>query len=101
MTDLEITRLAAEAMGHTDDVYPDGLDLMFRNGTQYAPLHDDAQAMALVKRFRLELTYGLHDIWICSNRGTIDYVSGNDCNLNRAIVKCVAKMQDEQSEPPQ
>lgn len=92
-SDLEMTKLAAEAMGYTDDdVYSDGLDLMFRNGKQYVPLHDDAQAMALVKKFHLELTCGLHDVWIASNRGTTDYVSGNSDNLNRAICECCTNM---------
>ena len=47
MTDLELTKLCAEAMGI--EISP------VRHGdgdfSLYDPLHDDAQAMALVKKF--------------------------------------------------
>ena len=93
MTDLEMTKLCAEAMGYrelNDDFLYEDEEGSVRS---YTPLVDDAQAVALVKRFRLELTCGRGDVWIASNRGTTDYVSGNSADLNQAIVECVAKMQ--------
>ena len=57
MTDLEITRLCAEAMGlgWQDDRTDGGITA--QEGTynyKYDPLHDDAQAMALVKKMRFD-----------------------------------------------
>lgn len=94
MTDIEITKRCARAMGYTDDdVYPDGLDLVFRNGTHYAPLYDAAQAMALVKKFRLNIGQ-LSDNWCkvftMPAEGKIH--EGEAQDLNRAICECVAKM---------
>lgn len=105
MTDLEITRLCAAAMGYTNDyVYPDGLDLMFRNGTKYSPLHDDAQAMALVKKFGLIIfkpsskwQVVIAEQWNKAGPGIsiadpFD-LCGESENLNRAICECVARIQ--------
>src|SRR5690348_14421110 len=57
MTDLEITRLCAEAMGYLVEFAPTELPIgiAMKGGGQasedlYDPLHDDAQAMALVKK---------------------------------------------------
>jgi hypothetical protein len=90
MTDLEMTKLCAEAMGlksrptkHNDqDVLPmhDGYD----------PLHDDAQAMALVKEFNLRIGW-FPEPGVAGNWGAYTY----NADLNRAIVECVAKMQKE------
>ena len=60
----------------------------------YDPLHDDAQAMALVKKFHLSVnnyaeTPNVWEVWIDA---TPDYWTGSN-ELNRAIVECVAKMQ--------
>jgi len=53
------------------------------------PLHDDAQAMALVKRFRLQIDP--HDEqW---NVAAVGKAASLREGLNRAIVECVAKMQ--------
>jgi hypothetical protein len=65
----------------------------------YDPLHDDAQAMALVKKFGLDIgefsaPIGRGD-WGVSRSAlgwSVDW-SGRNSNLNRAIVECVAKMQ--------
>jgi hypothetical protein len=93
MSDLEITQKCAEAMGDAMAQSGDLRTALYRfNCWEYDPLHNDAQAMALVKKFKLELTCGLHDVWIASNRGTYDYESGNNADLNRAICECVAKM---------
>ena len=52
------------------------------------PLHDDAQAMALVKKFNVTCIYGA-DTWLASTIET----SVDNADLNRAICECVAKMQ--------
>ena len=103
MTDLEMTALCAEAMGFRI-VYPDQADLPLciessRGAGMYNPLHDDAQAMALVKRFWLKIGYG-HRIkdgemgpeeWRVSVNFGGPYIWGPD--LNRAIVECVANLK--------
>ena len=107
MTDLEITKLCAEAMGF--DKYEwktigiiSGTNIPISLPTgqiQYDPLHDDAQAMALVKKFHVhqEWSEGRHgDHWqaLCwdyaANRWT---EIQRKSDLNRAICECVAKMQ--------
>ena len=76
MDDLEATRLCAEAMelpqpienrngaiwcgGHTTRGFS-GKEPYRVGGLHYKPLHDDAQAMALVKRFRLNVQ--VYDGW--------------------------------------
>ena len=47
LTDLEIVRLCAEAMGLTSWQSGEG---------RYDPLHDDAQAMELMKRLGLSIS---------------------------------------------
>ena len=115
MTDLEMTRLGAEAMdidlhfpaslgGRKEDYL---LPHMDQNGRflggywwgedgVYDPLHDDAQAMALVKKFKLLVNNGVGhsstDLWHVQTQDDRD--ESVECNdLNRAIVECVAKMQ--------
>lgn len=88
MTDLEMTRLCAEAMELTP------LDRCDEFGDdQYDPLTDDAQAMALVKRFGLDITRNgptPEDVAWFVDCGSI---YAWEPNLNRAIVTCVAQMQ--------
>ena len=107
MTDLEITRLCAEAMG-IHGAFSDWDDnrweppkrkhnflIAGRLGNVdgvYDPLHDDAQSMALVKRFMLN---------ICAFSGMAElgyqtrdrFTTFSDESINRAICECVAKMQ--------
>jgi len=96
LDDLTATRLCAEALDFgisptkcTALPAPTGCGL-------WNPLHDDAQAMALVKRFGLQ-TSRHGDIWLAAF--TFSEVSNfvghhtEDADLNRAIVYCVAKMQ--------
>ena len=88
MTDLEITRLCAEAMGYE---YSDGSGTICVSKAgvgNYDPLHDDAQAMALVKKFRLEV----QDCgkWFVSEHQNADAFEDD---LNRAICLTVARMQ--------
>lgn len=89
MTDLEITKLCAEAMGwywpqenNTHNVRPD-------------PIHNDVLTMELVRRFEL---------WISKSSGKWSVTeptgfqtpyenSAENEDLNRAICECVAKMQ--------
>jgi hypothetical protein len=94
MTDLEITRLCAEAMGfeyrvqeksahYSEGVYSTkyGEDVY-----RYKPLHDDAQAMALVKRYPVEAFPAIHDY-------ADAHLLGKPYDLNRAICECVARLQ--------
>lgn len=110
MTDEEITRLCAEAMGYaptlnTMDCNPPHYYFTVITSEDgvvcYDPLHDDAQAMALVKKFHLE-TYWIgaedkrKDEWLVAP--STEHLShvGRDVihkELNRAICECVAKMQ--------
>mgnify|MGYP001573327389 CR=1 FL=1 len=94
MTDLEITKLCAEGDGSlAAKLYlqaisdTTGADIKaWLEG--YAPLHDDAQAMALVKKFRLDIRQG-------QSGQTTGWLVGGvfHPNLNRAICEAVANMQ--------
>lgn len=93
MTDLEITKRCAIAMFGTMDIdKPRG-----RNTTAYVrvdgrifnPLHDDAQAMALVKAMPLIVVPRL-DGW--EVLGDAPHQAKHE-NLNRAICECVAKLK--------
>ena len=96
LTDLDITRLCARAMGHTWTEFDEILSIpgvgthRFQNSTtgywtiRYDPLTDDAQCIALVKRFRRE--WQMRDAIDNWSRGVGD-------DLNRAICLCVARMQ--------
>jgi len=92
MTDLEITRLCAEAMEHViDNRWPNlGVYVLTSEKSfHYDPLHDDRQAMALVKMFRLNISqYSTGLSFACHAYG-----EGESDNLNRAICECVANMQ--------
>lgn len=106
LDDLTATRLCAEAMGiHTADVaahgsgcavwaynrWPDPHDS--EGIYKWVPLHDDAQAMALVKKMRLTIQWtppNEYD-WLVDGHGYKAQAHSPD--LNRAIVYCVAKMQ--------
>ena len=98
MTDLEMTKLCAMAMG-LRIVYPDQADLPLcvesaKGAGVYFPLHDDAQAMALVKKFKLEPRFNdTKKAWFVTESYSQRIHSWN-ADLNRAIVECVAKMQE-------
>ena len=102
MTDLEITRLCAAAMGIPTWEEASGgpeilyLDVRVSTGVKYRPLHDDAQAMALMKKFKLGLAFSGH--WSVYEQG--DGESGHAADLNRAICECVAKIRGD-GEPSQ
>lgn len=98
MTDLEMTRLCAEAIGYT--VHP----VVYKapqvvvmgapdraGGFIYDPLHNKSQAFALVERFRPDITVDDDEDWLVwgkNNEG-----NGASADLCRAIVTCVALMQ--------
>jgi len=115
MTDLEITRLCADAAFgenalHDSDGSYEALESVNLFGTnlivqgrwarQFDPLHDDAQAMALVKKLKVYCAWDedLQEWETETNNGksgTHEFrhwcAYGKD--LNRAICECVAKMQ--------
>ena len=119
MTDFEITRLCAEAMDYQlgEMIAPvrgaPKQQMVFMNGRAYHepydPLHDDAQAMALVKKFHL-LLFRPFDKWQAVpakwwnkapqfiHDGDYNPLAQND-DLNRAICECVAKMQAAKAAP--
>jgi len=104
MTDLELTRLCAESMGL--DVVEVGnnkpehtlrINGLFGDSSygNYDPLHDDSQAMALVKRLALNCTLwsdGMSDGWLVQSFLHQEFEASN-INLNRAIVEVCSKMQ--------
>ena len=100
MTDLEINRLCAEAMGIDLEAEADRADARqgkWLHGYEkplYNPLHDDAQAMALVKKMRLDILAPLEKaprkIWVASY-GVLHQTESFD--LNQSICECVVKMQ--------
>jgi hypothetical protein len=98
VSDLEITKLCARAMGWKVKLNP--LTYIW-----YNPLHDDAQAMAVVKKLNIQIGRVIvahnprildWEVWINFDRTN----SAHSPNLNRAIVECVAKMQAATA-PPQ
>ena len=97
MTDLEITKRCAEAMELRDISSHDERSVWFYdkgvdNVLRYDPLHDDAQAMALVKKL------GLHIVFqpMCPDTWRVDDTEKDAASpdLNRAICLCVAKMKE-------
>ena len=93
VTDLEITKLCAEAM----DIPRLHIYAEVGGGHgRYDPLHDDAQAMALVKKFNFKIDTHSKLVSVQGEDygwDTVDYHKADD--LNRAICECVAKMQSE------
>ena len=105
MNDLDITNLCAEAMGYRLTGGPCSepavrveiqVELSGKSHFReiaFDPLHDDAQAMALVKKLDLSIDRGgqaTHQPWWGVRAVGIRMVHNND--LNRAICECVAKM---------
>lgn len=109
MTDLEITRRCAEAMGYSehddseyefiDGIPPPGLCVLdkkappIRRVFYYDPLHDDAQAMALVKKLKLHIGYDtFNNGWRCLAQDS--QTQARSPELNRAVCLTVAKMME-------
>jgi hypothetical protein len=102
-----MTKLCAEAMGYLTHSPVSGNDFN-ENGKlpiyvetpsacRYDPLHDDAQAMALMKKYGIQIFQDDHLNW---NARIQDRVSQRLISatfrypdLNRAIVECVVRMQ--------
>ena len=106
MTDLEMTKLCAEAMGIA--VVSEGPQSeptefwLFESGvgewSEYDPLQDDAQAMALVRKMELDISHCEPSGWIVFS-GDGDGIDATAETLNHAIVECVAKMQKAKNAP--
>ncbi len=112
MTDEEITKLCAQAMESPPDI--PGASVIWNVSVTYEgeerkvsaavsqfydPLHNDAQAMALAKRFGLLLDpqqdgqdFAIDPGWEVSHVSFPDALFINS-DLNRAICECVASMQ--------
>ena len=103
MTDLEITRLCAEAMGLKTVQYVTGDGCLctanekLKKDFYFDPLHDDAQALALVKKFGLAI-----DIMSVRKLGWCVWPSDDalivNVDLNRAICECVARIEEAKHE---
>lgn len=99
MSDLEITKLCAEAMGNIQ--FRDGGFYRLHDGAGmtepawfefiYAPLTHDEQAMALLKKFPIAIGVVRGGGWIVACDATGGW--RQYANLNRGIVECVAKLQ--------
>ena len=115
MTDLEITKLCAEAaiLQRDQPIESHGqlflcyhpIDERVPRYHLYDPLHDDAQAMALVKKFGLALwgNDGTASEWKWHAEEQIfpDHrppIIGHGQTANRAICGCVAKMMKAKNE---
>jgi len=97
MTDLEMIKKCAEKEGYVPMQDVDGVYIEINDGhmVDYDPIHDDAQAMALVKKFRLVIGYS--NGWSAQKRkedgdATLICGSYHYPDLNRAIVECVSKL---------
>lgn len=105
MTDLEMTKCCAEAMGFRAIVQDGSVTYVGpvkELQVFYDPLHDDAQAMALVKH--LKLSVGFNGGWGCvknAENGMLRCGAYHFDSLNRAIVECVAKMTQNASQTHQ
>lgn len=107
-SDLEMTRLCAEAMGIPLRDVRTGNDgwLVIADKRElppynfYHPLTDDAQAMALVKKFGLSINQQDHDediwdaVWFDPADMDNEIESGKQKTLNRAIVECVSRVRN-------
>ena len=101
MDDLEMVRRCAQVMqvelcerhSHDWPHYFDAARGEWGEDVRYDPLTDDAQAMALVKRFRLEIAWNPAG-WAVNTWTDLEipdaYAVSDD--LNRAICECVARM---------
>lgn len=95
MTDLEMTALCADAMGHTPEVHQDRVYVYDRESAPfgYDPLQNDEEAMALVKKFQLWISSFPEEGWRVQYDATEKDIESINRDLNRAIVECVALMQ--------
>lgn len=105
MDDLTMTRLVADAMGYqcavsAHDVTGEIVSVF--GGPvfgKYDPLHDDAQCMALVKRFKVDCVWASETgncFAQCGDEGQFNCEDAG-LDLNRAIVTCVARLTQKES----
>jgi hypothetical protein len=109
MTDLELTKACAEAMyikihlvaepefHFANCPYYEIPTLSEAPNPIYDPLHDDIQAMALVKKFGLEIRWTVQRpyLWnVVQGDNIHDIAPVESTDLNRAIVECVAKLKE-------
>ena len=110
MTDFEMTKLCAEAMGYDVEELSQPLEpaaVLIEGVLIYQPLNNDsrgdAQAMALVKKLGLRIDEAPEEP---GGQWTVvkwhwdtneDTATASDTDLNRAIVACVANMQKEKA----
>ena len=98
-----MTKACAEAMNVELPDRDDPVAMMFVRGkvrtaegwTKYDPLHDDAQAMALVKRFNMGIGQDSEGRWSAVMQKPTYCQSFHHATLNAAIVHCVAALQRE------
>lgn len=112
LSDLELTKLCAEAMGYDDvhiaygcmgTAYVKYGGRSVTQGTEFRPLKDDAQAMALVRRFEISIAWSWASQVGCMSKAEAqrdeemrhDKIACIHKDLNRAIVECVAKMRQQ------
>ena len=106
MTDLEIVRLCAEAMelqyhiANIEDEHEVWVRLQPAKpptiySYRYDPINDDAQCMALIKRFRLEILWQEEGETVRARYpwSVPDLMTGYYCDINRAVCLAVARMQ--------
>ena len=99
MTDLEMIKKCAEKMGYDKYGWQTGgivtgsdLPILMPTGRiTYDPLHNDAQAMALVKKLRL-MIWTETAYWLVADSECEDRFRAINKDLNRAIVECVSKL---------
>ena len=113
MTDSEITKRCADMMGIRGHAVSDGQEMwspvgydkikdaiVTHNGEWrlWNPLHDGAQAMALVESFHIDISSFLGKdgwrVWQCRHDKDVAWTDPYH-NVNRAICECVAEMQKE------
>lgn len=93
MTDLEIVKKCAEKMGAYSERAASMIEFdAWADAMHYDPLHDDAQAMALVKSLRLTCMAAPMAGWLVHGGQDEAFTSKQSTDLNRAICECVARL---------
>lgn len=96
LSDLEITRKCAEAMGIiTKAKLGTWEESRYADEWKFDPLRDDADAMALVKRFKLSIYQHQDLVTVTDYFYSQQRVELNITDLNRAICLTVARMKGE------
>ena len=92
MTDLELTKACADAMGLEVAEQLGGMRFLNTQyeSSLYDPLANDAQAMALLKKFRFSVDDANNGDWFVVGIGG---AQAENPDLNRAICECVAQLQ--------